>query len=179
MQEIVTRLFLSRQVRWDLILRVSRKIHDMFNLFTLFRWPTPKLLQRFPWNLHTSKYKGIQEHWPIWKKIYCPVFALRFFKYEQFWGFRAAWRTVALCIGPDARRRGRRAEGKALPLTCHFSNTMQLMTIVKTGMCYLTLQVHTGTNLEDIEHVLIFWNQITQDRCTRRTKEVNVKTIRR
>ena len=30
MQEIVTRLFLSRQVRWDLILRVSRKIHDMF-----------------------------------------------------------------------------------------------------------------------------------------------------
>ena len=46
-------------------------------------------------------------------------------------------------------------------------------------MCYLALQVHTGTNLEDIEHVLIFCNQITQDRCTRRTKEVNVKTIRR
>ena len=30
MQKTVTRLYSSRQAGWDLILRVSRKIHDMF-----------------------------------------------------------------------------------------------------------------------------------------------------
>ena len=35
MQKTVTRLFLSRQVRWDLILRVSRKINDLFLVYTI------------------------------------------------------------------------------------------------------------------------------------------------
>ena len=36
MQEIVTRFFLSQQVRWDLILRVSREINDMLNFEVQF-----------------------------------------------------------------------------------------------------------------------------------------------
>ena len=35
MHKALTRLFSSRQVRWDLILRVSRKINDMFLVYTI------------------------------------------------------------------------------------------------------------------------------------------------
>ena len=35
MHKALTRLFSSRQVRWDLILRVSRKINDMFLIYII------------------------------------------------------------------------------------------------------------------------------------------------
>ena len=78
------------------------------------------------------------------------------YRNEQFSEFRAAWRTVALCIGPAARRRRRLARGKALSVTRNFSNTMQFMTVLKMGMSYLTFQVHTGAILEEIRIVLKF-----------------------
>ena len=41
--KLLTRVFSSRQVRWDSILRVSSKIHDMFSL----HYPYGKLLNCF------------------------------------------------------------------------------------------------------------------------------------
>ena len=131
-----TWLFSSQQVRWDLILRDNRKIH-MFNLHIVWMENSetgPTIFFKLA-HIQVQEYLGTLSDLKENSSSRFPAMIFRNWTDLRISGrLGAQWH----CLSGAPRRRGSLARGKALSLTCYFSNAMQLQTIL---MSYLTLGV--------------------------------------